>query len=95
MILSRLREEPGSRTKEEFYLFKPLLLIALGVLFFELLPIDFQHAIAPQLVSYEDVFEADICRFELLDAGVDEMISVNTSVMEGFSLNPAAMRLRN
>jgi hypothetical protein len=89
MILSRLSEEPEFRTKEQFHLFKPLLLIALGACFFELLPIDFQHVIAPYLVSYEDVFEADNRRFELLDAGLDEMISVNTIELEGFSLNPA------
>jgi hypothetical protein len=89
MILSRLRERTEARAQDQFHLFKPLLLIALGACFFELLPIDFQHALAPCLVSYEDVFEADNRRFELLDAGLDEMISVNTMELEGFSLNPA------
>ncbi|HSG71639.1 MAG TPA: hypothetical protein VLA12_14555 [Planctomycetaceae bacterium] len=94
MILSRPREQPESRTKEEFYLFKPLLLIALGVLSFELLPIDFQHAIAPQLISYDEVFEADNRRPDH-SLVLGETISVNTSVMEGFSLNSTELRLRN
>lgn len=94
MILSKLREEPGSRTKEEFHLFKPLMLIALGVLFFEMLPIDFQHAIAPQLISYDEVFEADNRRPDH-SIVLGESNPVNPSAMEGFSLNPAAMRLRN
>ncbi|MBD3673956.1 MAG: hypothetical protein HUJ26_10575 [Planctomycetaceae bacterium] len=46
------------KSKGNFTLFKPLFGIALAAISFELLPIDFQHALAPSLVSYEEVFYA-------------------------------------
>jgi hypothetical protein len=49
--------------RETFILFKPLLAIALSACFFDLLPLDFQHALAPNLVPFEKVYHADI-RFQ-------------------------------
>jgi hypothetical protein len=96
MILSRLsvKSAPQTHTKEQFHLFKPLLLIAMSACFFELLPIDFQHAIAPLLVSYEEVFNADNRRPEIM-IKPDEEISVNVRGFNGFPPDPAEMTIRN
>ena len=46
------------KTSGEFTLLKPLFVVAIGAILFEILPIDFQHYIAPGLVSYDEVFFA-------------------------------------
>lgn len=48
------------KTKGEFWLFKPIFGVALAAICFELLPIDFQHFLAPSLVSYDEVFYAGL-----------------------------------
>jgi len=56
-------QEKANKDRGEFALFKPLFGIAIAAILFEMLPMDFQHVIAPSLVSYEEVFFAD-CRTE-------------------------------
>jgi hypothetical protein len=51
---------PVTPSKPSFFLFKPLIATACLAIVFELLPIDFQHHIAPALVPYEDVYWASI-----------------------------------
>ncbi len=52
----RIHTAQSAPKKEPFVLFKPLLVVASCTILFELLPIDFQHWIAPALVSYEEVY---------------------------------------
>lgn len=48
----------GKQTSGEFVLLKPLFVVAIGAILFEIMPIDFLHFIAPGLVSYDEVFYA-------------------------------------
>jgi len=59
MLLRRTSTKPAKRKASGgFALFKPLFAVAICVILFEMLPIDFQHHLAPALVSYEEVFFA-------------------------------------
>lgn len=49
---------PSTFSKASFTLFKPLIAIACLTIMFELLPVDFQHFLAPALVSDDDVYSA-------------------------------------
>jgi hypothetical protein len=59
MLFRRSSSNPErKKASGEFALFKPLFVVAVGAILFELLPLDFQHFIAPGLVSCDEVFYA-------------------------------------
>lgn len=82
----------AKKSKGDFALFKPLFGVALAVICFELLPIDFQHYLAPSLVSYDEVFYASLANpvdYVFTESGElpENVQAVSVNIKSQISLN--------